>query len=310
MVLSGIYILPHGCMILDCTLEGLPKSCHELHTFTKIAGESIRNSEPDKILLITPHGISLSNSISIYNNSTVSGSAEWNGHWSEFVVTANSDAAINDRLFQFLSDRNINIEPVTAFSKGCAAPLAWGEVVPLWFCRNCEDEHVLPPVSVLSFPTARARPFEYAEKAIRFGEVLAQFVVESEEVITLVFSCDLSHVHCSPENTLPLYCTPDPTLSPNPSIASEFDGLIQQWITTLFENQDTSNAAVILEKAKLLATEAKTCGWSGFCSIQGIFQTLEKIESFNKYNYFGKLLFYSAPTYYGMMVATYSHSEK
>ena len=63
MVLIGCSILPHGSMILDPTVLDLPAGCDELHTAAKYVGDYLRDHEPDIVVLATPHGINISDSI-------------------------------------------------------------------------------------------------------------------------------------------------------------------------------------------------------------------------------------------------------
>jgi hypothetical protein len=63
MVLIGMSILPHGSMILDPTALDVPSGCDELHTAAKYVGDYLRDHEPDIVLLATPHGINISDSI-------------------------------------------------------------------------------------------------------------------------------------------------------------------------------------------------------------------------------------------------------
>jgi len=63
MVLIGCSILPHGSMILDPTVLDLPSGSDELHTAAKYVGDYLRDHEPDIVVLATPHGINISDSI-------------------------------------------------------------------------------------------------------------------------------------------------------------------------------------------------------------------------------------------------------
>ena len=89
MVLIGSAILPHGSMILDPTMDDIPPGVDELHTAAKYVGDYVRDHEPDIIVLATPHGINLSDSIGIYSSRIGTGSAEWNDYWKEYKVSVN-----------------------------------------------------------------------------------------------------------------------------------------------------------------------------------------------------------------------------
>jgi hypothetical protein len=102
MVLIGAAILPHGSLILDPTLEDLPPGAEELHTAAKYVGDYVRDHEPDIIVIATPHGINLSDSIGIYASRVATGSAEWNHGWSDFKVSANINDEFATELYHHL----------------------------------------------------------------------------------------------------------------------------------------------------------------------------------------------------------------
>ena len=89
MVLIGCAILPHGSMILDPTYEDIPAGVDELHSASKYVGDYVRDHEPDIVVLATPHGLNLSESIGVYASSIGIGSADWNKCWSDFRVSCN-----------------------------------------------------------------------------------------------------------------------------------------------------------------------------------------------------------------------------
>ena len=89
MVLIGCAILPHGSMILDPTYEDIPAGVDELHSASKYVGDYVRDHEPDIVVIATPHGLNLSESIGVYASSIGIGSADWNKSWSDFRVSCN-----------------------------------------------------------------------------------------------------------------------------------------------------------------------------------------------------------------------------
>ena len=102
MVLIGAAILPHSSLILDPTLEDLPPGVEELHTAAKYVGDYVKDHEPDVIVLASPHGINLSETIGIYASRVAMGSAEWNRTWSEFKVSANINDEFSIELYHHL----------------------------------------------------------------------------------------------------------------------------------------------------------------------------------------------------------------
>ncbi len=118
MVLIGAAILPHGSMILDPTVEDLPAGAEELHTAAKYVGDYVRDHEPDIIVMATPHGINLSDTIGIYSNRVATGTAEWNRNWSDFKVSAN----IHDDFAQDLY-HHLQVKAVTFTKHFCLSIL-------------------------------------------------------------------------------------------------------------------------------------------------------------------------------------------
>ena len=102
MVLIGAAILPHSSFILDPTLEDLPPGAEELHVAAKYVGDYVKDHEPDVIVMATPHGINLSETIGIYANRLATGTAEWNRSWSEFKVSANINEEFSVELYHHL----------------------------------------------------------------------------------------------------------------------------------------------------------------------------------------------------------------
>ena len=105
MVLIGAAILPHSSLILDPTLEDLPPGAEELHTAAKYVGDYVKDHEPDVIVMATPHGINLSETIGIYASRVATGSAEWNRTWTEFKVSANINDEFSIELYNHLQVR-------------------------------------------------------------------------------------------------------------------------------------------------------------------------------------------------------------
>ena len=102
LYLLGAAILPHGSIILDPTLEDLPPGAEELHVASKYVGDYVKDHEPDIIVMATPHGINLSESIGIYASRVATGFAEWNRTWGDFKVSANINDEFSMDLYNHL----------------------------------------------------------------------------------------------------------------------------------------------------------------------------------------------------------------
>ena len=268
----------------------------------------------------------------------LSGSAEWANQWKGFQVTQTSDVEFARELLQHLqqADSSTTSLPTAqgvklGFSE--TAPLAWGEVVPLYFLYQKEDFSALsksnPPVIISTWPQARMNPVEYTPKACELGRALLQFCeLEhpfdtnsncSSRRISIIFSCDMSHVHGSPVGTAAMYCG-HPSLGENKQLAAHFDKLLVQWATLLAVEGDTVKARDLLfNQAILTVADAKACGWAGFCAMQSLFEALEEHRrtireptaasataavATTTPAWIGKVHGYFAPTYFGMMAVS------
>ena len=130
MVLVGAAIMPHASMILDPTLDDIPPGVDELHSAAKYVGDIIRELEPDVIVLATPHGLNLSDSIGIYANHVASGTAEWNGHWGDYKVSINIHDDFAVEIFNHLraSGRPCKVK--------ASRPSATNNLPSPFFCRK------------------------------------------------------------------------------------------------------------------------------------------------------------------------------
>ena len=318
MVLSSIANMPHGAMILDMTMENLPnmKACQLLHDACKITSQSIATSLIDSsssskesiVILFSPHGMSLSESIAVYQNQSIQGSAEWLGAWSEYKVHYEGDSTLATKLVDHMKANDLSCEGFTYITKSFAAPLAWGEAVPLWFLsqeqkkRKLNQSNSLCKVIIISWPQLRLQPMEYATTAQAIGKALYSFTtsVDVEAFnFSLILSCDMSHVHGC-ESTLPSIFQGDPSLGCDKALATRFDGRIVDWATTVFEQGDSMSGAKLLETAGEDVVSAKACGWSGFNLLQGLLEAAKKEHNMHLH---GRVNGYAAPTYYGMMTA-------
>jgi len=146
--LVSVSFLPHGTMILDRDRPDLPSTVPELRQAMIEASQLIASSHPDLILVSTPHGFNLCDSMTIYqpsnsNNVIASGTGEWNGEWKNFGVKVHINAPAAQDLLEFMKELQLQqekhqykpvfkVEGLAMFGR-MSIPLRWGEVVPLYF---------------------------------------------------------------------------------------------------------------------------------------------------------------------------------
>jgi aromatic ring-opening dioxygenase LigB subunit len=257
------FLLPHGALILD------PKHDHNLrskddadlgpridaqtlHDASIICAQNIANLQPDIILLITPHGITLENDFGVYLNETARGTAEWKEEYHSYTASVSIDCEASSALIKHLKQNQIAVQGIVGHSRGEPAQLRWGEVVPLYFVQFAT---LKPKYVILSIPARRSHE-DMTDELTKLGSLLNEFFLSNESVqgkrSVVIVSGDLAHTH-SVSPSIPI---PKGVLGTSES-AGPYDDAIQQWIST-------GESRFLLEEAKTHLNQAKSCGHSGF----------------------------------------------
>ena len=211
MVFVGAAILPHGTMIFDgdptsdspaCRERNstmppnLIKDCSKLYTSCERAAELVAKMNPDIVLLVTPHGISLSSgAFGVYMANAARGNALWNDNWQDIKVSVPLDAQLSDQLLDFVQKRGLKADGIITFSM-MEAPLRWGEVVPLWFVDRKIDSDKVKYMIV--------SPAKISEGFEEMGKALHDFASTLPQRLAVVISGDLAHTHTN-AFSIPLY---------------------------------------------------------------------------------------------------------
>jgi aromatic ring-opening dioxygenase LigB subunit len=273
MTIKGAFILPHGSLILDPLIEDVGKPAETLHKGMVEIASIIRDLKPDLCLLITPHGLSHSTDFCLYENHLATGTAEWEGKYSEFRVEVNLDIDSTKLLRDFLQSKNNRVGSITAFTQGVPTPLRWGEVVPLWFLKEIPCSY-----QIMSIPSRR---YKHADEMIpelqKIGRDIQEFLSNIDTDVILLISADLAHTHMNKE---PFKFHAD---------ASVFDSLIAKWVV----HRSTS---ILTEEALPLLDNALCCGYAGIILLD---------EVLKESTFRGILHAYEHPTYYGMLIASF-----
>ena len=211
MVFVGAAILPHGAMIFDgdpnsdsaaCRERNstmppdLVKDCSALYSSCERAADLVAEMNPEVVLLVTPHGISLSSgALAVYTTNAACGNALWNDTWQDIEVSVPLDAQLSGRLLDFVLKQGLKADGIIPFSR-MEAPLRWGEVVPLWFVNRKIDSDNAKYI-VLS-AGRQSEGFEV------IGKALHDFASTLHQRLVVVISGDLAHTH-KMAYSIPLY---------------------------------------------------------------------------------------------------------
>lgn len=152
----------------------------------------------------------------------------------------------------------------------------------------------LPPVVIIGQPTERHSDTEkMIPELLKLGDGIFQWTQSDENIsrkkIAVLISSDLSHFHST-----------DPT-SPYPfsEYAKVFDEYISEWAAIDISSSTAPESyEKLLTLAGALVNRIGTCGYTGLVTLYGILKkACENGSAFR-----AKLFYYSAPTYFGMMV--------
>jgi len=331
MVLLGAVFILHGAMPFDGDSNSESSECRERHVKlnsglrdslsqlyegTCKASSQMAALDPDLIILVTPHGISLSDSYGIYCNNTAHGTAEWKEHWTEFKVNVKLDVKRSKELKEKFTAKNISAQCIQSYA-GVEMRLRWGEVIPIWYLQKYLKKD--PPYLIISNDLS-SRITELEQFRLEAGRVLSEFVRELQEKVLVVISGDLSHFHPT-DCKDPMYL-PDPLYGEMPvcpETAPQFDDLIESWVQSgqpIIDPEEPSSvkyawdpavALPRLEAAQAIEPLAGACGMKGLVLLHGLLASEKSTGS----TLTSEVVVHRVPTYYGMMAATFiKHSTE
>jgi aromatic ring-opening dioxygenase LigB subunit len=279
-VLEKIYLLPHGLQIIPGVDKPYNEKFKSLHDSMTQIGINFKESKPDIVFLVTPHGYSLDKSYVIYGHNNFQG----------FHYELEDESVVDGKVFKTLKwkgDNRIAIELVDKLNKSgintellihgssdYPLTLCWGPVVPLTYVA---DENM--KIIILSLPRSRyERLTEISKDLEKIGEVLLEYMASElgDKKVNLVISADLAHAH--DEHGIYGF---------HPS-AAEYDRLVSKWVKTPSDEGLTE----LLE----LNTKALSCGMAGLIMLNSILD--DSWENIYKS--------YSCPSYFGMIVSEWS----
>jgi len=270
-------VAPHGAEVIPRLANGRERKRFEP---TRVAirrlAESIRNANPDTIVVATPHNLRLLGKIGVVIAENSSGRLRESGR--EVFLKVRCDVRFARKLLRRASSAAL---PVVGANYGAAEgpssemPMDWGTLVPLWFFLK---ENGLKSEVVIVTPSREiplAGNFE-------FGKVLGNVAERDEKRIVFVASADQAHAH---KKDGPYGFSPR---------ASVYDRLV---VEAVRGNQLKS----ILHLSPRLVREAKPDSLWQMAMLAGVLDRVEMKARFHSYQ---------LPTYYGMLCAGFERSSE
>jgi aromatic ring-opening dioxygenase LigB subunit len=282
-------VIPHGDFTYDPTLldPGTParEAAEQVARAARRAGSFISNMDPDIVFLSTPHGIELTHDYGLYLGSHARGfamigsdlvnSSKYKVHLDQIHLAP----VLSDKLVSKLSNQSVS--GILPFADSEDMPLRWGEVIPLLMIpkTNISRYHI-----IWSHPLRRyTQASEMVTELVQLGGFLFEWAESTPLRIAMLISSDLSHTH---EANGPY----------GHSNASEpFDHAVGDWAAN-----PCQRASSLLETARSLQDNAKSCGFTGLVLLHGALCHKERSNDFD-----ATVIANRNATYYGMMVATF-----
>jgi aromatic ring-opening dioxygenase LigB subunit len=221
--------------------------------------------------VLTPHNVHIEGSMAVIVAGRLEGVVGENGR--EIALTSPVDVEFSLALLDAFARAGI---PATSVSYGgnrpeeASMPMDWGALIPLWYLGGRSD----PPPRVVLVSPARDLP---AETHVAAGQVIVETAAASGKRVGLIASADHGHAH-DPEGPYGF----DPA-------SAVYD---EQIVALVRENRLEG----LLEIDPAFVTTAQADSWWQMLILHGA--TAGAFEA--------ELLSYEAPTYFGMLCASFT----
>lgn len=266
-------IAPHGGLAIE---EACSPNERHLAATTRAGMQELarlfKEARADAVVIATPHNVHISNALGVIVAARLRG--RLNGVMPPVELDVPSETALAWSIFESVADAGV---PVAGVSFGAndpaaaVAPMDWGVLIPLWFMGGRQD----PPVPVVVVTPARDLP---ASAHVTAGAAIALAASRSPSRVALIASADHGHAHRE-----------DGPYGFD-AAAERYDTLVCDLVRRNRLERLTEIPSDLIEQAKadswwqMLILHGATAGWPG------------------------RLISYEAPTYFGMMTASFSPS--
>ncbi len=269
-------IAPHGSL-------AIPEACSPeergLATSTQQAmaelGRRFTAARPDVTIIFTPHNIHVEGSMAVITAGNLSGSlSDWTKERIELRATTDGDLAR-----AAIDALNAADVPAVGVSYGgndaasATAPMDWGVLIPLWFMGG----RAAPPVPVVVVSPARDRSLD---DHLRAGGALAAMAAASGKRVAMIASADHGHAHRA-----------DGPYGFDPA-AADYDGRVADLVRA-------NRLSGLLEMDPALVAAAKADSFWQMVMLHGAIGDGCNAE----------FLSYEAPTYFGMLCASFGEKD-
>jgi aromatic ring-opening dioxygenase LigB subunit len=264
-------IAPHGGLAVAeaCTPEELVVARATREGMAEL-GRAFAAAVPEVVIVATPHNVHISGAFAVLVAGRVAGSLD--GTPNPVALDVPSDTNLAWHLLEALVADGLPAVGVSFGSNdppAAVAPMDWGVLIPLWFMGGRHD----PPLPVVVMAPARDLS---AQAHVRAGAAVAASAIASGRRIAFIASADHGHAHRA-DGPYGFHAN-----------ARVYDELVRELVS-----QDRLDR--LMDIPASLVEEAKADSWWQMLMLLGA----------TGGRWRGRLISYEAPTYFGMLTASY-----
>ncbi|HEU5434136.1 MAG TPA: aromatic ring-opening dioxygenase subunit LigB [Thermomicrobiales bacterium] len=281
-------IAPHGWPIIPPLSEDAEGGLATRAALQEM-GRRAREAGLEAVAIATPHGFRVEDAIALADVARAMGILHWGGRHVE--VNLPVDGALTDAIAAAARGLSVPIAMVGYAGHRrdqSAMPLDWGALVPLWFLGHDANipgsGDVLapepPPLPNGGPPVVLIGPSRSVPRAsiVDFGHAIAEAATADPRRIGFIASCDWAHRHAA-----------DGPYGFHPAAAA-----VDAEVLAAVRDNDILRLIGLPDER---AAEA---------AIDGLWQALMLAGAIEGRGFDVDVLSYEAPTYYGMLVATFT----
>ena len=240
-------------------------------------GRRFAAARPDVAIVATPHNVHIANALGVVVASRVAG--KLNGVMPAIGLDLVSDTQLAWRVLESFAAAGLPSAGVSFGSNDpdtAVAPMDWGVLIPLWFMGGRQQ----PAVRIVVVTPARDLS---ASDHVSAGAAIAAVAAASDRRVALIASADHGHAH---QRSGPYGFHP---------AAEEYDTLV----TELVRSEQLDRLADI---PRAMVEDAKADSWWQLLMLHGATMGAGRAQGAE---WKGTLISYEAPTYFGMLTASY-----
>ncbi len=284
IVFAGI--APHGFPLIRELSETAEGALATRAALVEL-GRRSASAGVEAIVIAGPHGVRVDGHVALASTGRAAGDLAWKGR--EVAMNVPIDLPLTDRIASAARAADVPVA-MTGFGGNrrdqAVLPLDWGMLVPLWFLGHNQNlpgsGNVLaaPPQDESGPPVVLVSPSRLLPRdmLVAFGRAVADAAEADGRRIAFIASCDWAHTHAD-----------DGPYGFQPSA---------KFVDDLVVDAVRRNALAAI--SELTDEQAATA------AIDGLWQTLMLQGVLERVPLKAELLSYEAPTYYGMLVASFS----